>query len=164
MRKEVFKRRQTFGSCYKALLKHTTWGFPQDKTTLGDPFRSTENAPLLLREGQTEGPSLSLVELCLFHDLFAVRDPVISSVPEEQLHHWRLFLAFSITSLKQGTSLSSETFWPVSKTFEPGYLSTFLTNFVGFGFWLTGEQLALRTNTQEGTMFTEIFWASSTCT
>lgn len=75
----------------------------------GDPFRSTENALLLLSEGQTAG--LSLVKLYLFHALFAVLDPVISSEPEEQLHHRTLSVAFSITSLNQGTSLSSETFY-----------------------------------------------------
>lgn len=85
--------------------------FFQDKTMQGDPFRSTENALLLLSEGQTAGHSLSLVKLYLFHALFAVLDPVISSEPEEQLHHQRLSLAFSITSLNQGTSLSSETFY-----------------------------------------------------
>lgn len=52
-------------------------GFFQDKTMQGHPFRSTENALLLLSEGQTAG--LSLVKLYLFHALFAVLDPVISS-------------------------------------------------------------------------------------
>lgn len=83
-------------------------GFFQDKTMRGDPFRSTKNALLLLSEGQTGSHCLSLVKLCLFH-LFAAMDPVISSEPEEELDHWRLFLAFSITSLKHGSSLSSET-------------------------------------------------------
>lgn len=74
MRKRSFQKKTNLWIMLQSPPEAHKMGFFQDKTTQGDPFRSTENAPLLLSEGQTAGHSLSLVKLCLFHALFAVME------------------------------------------------------------------------------------------